>query len=770
MSYRVWMFVVCAFWALWGLAACGNPGPVHAPPSPSIAPVSLPPPLAAADEAELQALARTLADGSVRRDTGPADPPDQDLDDRFRIQLAAGRFGDALVTLRSYRDRRRAADPLLADAAMVVFDIYATARSDQAVSFGDAYSRAFRAAFATLDPKAAYYALGYIRDDLTAFRADLQSALVQQPIRERSPAESIALIRSYQVYEMYRATLPLLPALIGEDDARRYQVDDNLAIRTASGVTLSALVYRPRGGPMRAPAALCVSIYTDASRGLAREAAAHGYIGVAVETRGKRNSLDPIVPYERDAEDVYAVIDWVSKQPWSDGQVGMWGNSYLGFTQWAATKRLHPALKTIVPSAAAIPGLGLPMENNVFLNANYGWAFYVTNNRLLDNQVYFDNARWRALNHRWYESGRPYREIDQIDGTPNPWLQRWLAHPSYDAYWQAMVPFRDDYTKIQIPVLTITGYYDDGQISALHYLREHVNYNPRAEHYLLIGPYQHFTAQAARKPFAVAGYPIDPAAQINTKAIIFQWMDYVMRGGARPALLADKINFEVMGANQWRHAPSIERMSTDALTLYLADARADSSPAGYRTLTPVRPAQPGYLEQTVDFADRTTSTNDYYYPSPIITGPLELSSGYAYVSAPFDAPVSVNGMLSGELRVTIDKRDVDVNVVLYELMPDGRQFHLSYFLGRASYAHDMTQRRLLTPGAVESIPFDRSRMVSRQLQADSRLLVVVNVNKNPFAQVNHGTGGDVSDESSTGATPLHIRWHTDSYVRIPISR
>ena len=62
-------------------------------------------------------------------------------------------------------------------------------------------------------------------------------------------------------------------------------------------------------------------------------------------------------------------------------------------------------------------------------------------------------------------------------------------------------------------------------------------------------------------------------------------------------------------------------------------------------------------------------------------------------------------------------------------------------------------------------------MVSRQLGKGSRLLVVVNVNKNSFAQVNHGTGKDVSDESSAdGKTPLRIRWHSDSYVRIPLAR
>lgn len=72
------------------------------------------------------------------------------------------------------------------------------------------------------------------------------------------------------------------------------------------------------------------------------------------------------MPYEYETKDVNAVIDWIIQQSWSNGRVGMYGGSYSGFAQWAAAKYLHPALKTIVPYVAAIPGLGLPMENNVF--------------------------------------------------------------------------------------------------------------------------------------------------------------------------------------------------------------------------------------------------------------------------------------------------------------------------------------------------------------------------------------------------------------------
>jgi predicted acyl esterase len=87
-----------------------------------------------------------------------------------------------------------------------------------------------------------------------------------------------------------------------------------------------------------------------------------------------------------------------------------------------------------------------------------------------------------------------------------------------------MVPYKEEYSKINIPVLTITGYYDDGQISALHYLREHYRYNKRANHYLIIGPYDHFGAQRGGVP-VLRDYSVDPVALIDTREITYQWLD-----------------------------------------------------------------------------------------------------------------------------------------------------------------------------------------------------------------------------------------------------
>jgi uncharacterized protein len=131
----------------------------------------------------------------------------------------------------------------------------------------------------------------------------------------------------------------------------------------------------------------------------------------------------------------------------------------------------------------------------------------------------------------------------------------------------------------------------------------------------------------------------------------------------------------------------------------------------------------------------------------------------------------VNGLFSATLRALVNKKDLDLAVVLYEAMPDGKYFHLSSTVQRASYAADMSRRQLLTPGKVATIRLDRTLLVSRQLSKGSRLLVVVDVNRGPFAQVNYGTGRDVSDESIVDAKePLRVEWFNDSYIEVPISQ
>jgi uncharacterized protein len=243
-------------------------------------------------------------------------------------------------------------------------------------------------------------------------------------------------------------------------------------------------------------------------------------------------------------------------------------------------------------------------------------------------------------------------------------------------------------------------------------------------------------------------------------------MDYVMRGGPKPALLKDKINFEVMGANEWHHVPSLEQMEQHPVPFYFSGAKDGDR----YLLVREKVEQEGVVTETVDLADRSRLNNIHYYPRPIIENKLEDDgpvTEMVYASKPFAQTQVISGAFSGELNVTLNKKDADLGLTVFEQMPDGRLFHLAYWLGRASYAGHPERRTLLTPGKSTRIPF-ATDVVSRLMPPGSRLVVLLDVDKNPFAQVNYGTGKDVSDESVKDAgAPLMVRWHSDSYMNVP---
>ncbi|HEX8736606.1 MAG TPA: CocE/NonD family hydrolase [Pyrinomonadaceae bacterium] len=535
-----------------------------------------------------------------------------------------------------------------------------------------------------------------------------------------------------------------------------YDIQDPVLIKTRDGASISASVVRKKGNTQKLPAILVYTTYDEGERGLifGKRAVDKGYVGIVAYSRGIRTNLNDYMPFENDARDAHDVIDWINRQQWCDGKVGMYAGSYTGAVQWAtAAKNLHPALKTIVPQVAVMPGFDFPMENNVHPAAlSILWANNILKNKPLPGDIY----------NKWYEAGVSFRSFDSFAGQPNRIFQKWLEHPSYDDYWKSLAPTPKEYSNLNIPILTTTGYYDGSQISALEYVKLHYKYHKNPNHYFVIGPYHHFGGQG-NPELNLMGYAIDPVANVSMRGLAFEWFDYILKGGKKPALLKDKINYEVMGANEWRHAPSLEKISNRTLVYYLSDSGRGEN----HLLSPQKPEKAGFLNQTVDFKDRVNQNN--YFTSNIINESLDASNGLVFMTEPFNEAFSINGSFSGQINASINKRDMDVSMAFYELMPDGKYFYLTRYLGRASYAGDNSKRQLLRPGKKETIPLAETRMVSKQISKGSRLVIVLNVNKHPFEVINYGTGKDVNDETIADAKdPLQVKWYNSSYIKIPI--
>ena len=528
-----------------------------------------------------------------------------------------------------------------------------------------------------------------------------------------------------------------------------YIIQDNVLIPTRSGIDISAIIVRKKTNTSPLPTILFyTTYYQDASDAIfAKKSADRDYVGMVAYVRGIKTDLKNYKPFENEGTDIYDIIDWISKQKWCNGSVGMYSGSYTGYSQWATLKNIHPALKTIVPQVAVMPGYDFPMENNVPLSHILSWS---------NDNIYKNKLLPRSLQFDYFNNGTAYDKLDSLAGIPNPIFQNWLSHPDYDSYWQSMVPTPTEYAKINIPILTTTGYYDGSQIGAIQYFKLHNQYNKNANHYFVIGPYDHFGGQ--RRPAKnLMGYEIDSVANISMEKLAYDWLDFILKGKPKPELLKDKVNYQVMGTNEWRHAPNLHIINNDTLTFYLDN----------KSLIAQKSKKKRFQKQIVDFKDRENQNN--YYTPEIIFDTLDASNGLVFTTELFQKEFTINGSFTGNLWATINKKDMDVSLALYELMPDGRYFFLTRYVGRASYANNNSKRQLLQPNKKESIPFENTRFVSKKINKGSRLVILLNINKHPFEIINYGSGKPVSEETIQDAgEPLQIKWHNDSYIKIPV--
>lgn len=230
------------------------------------------------------------------------------------------------------------------------------------------------------------------------------------------------------------------------------------AVRMRDGIRLATDVYLPTNvaaGPR--PTLLSRLPYDKAGSEcfmpqVARWFTARGYAVVVQDVRGKVRSDGDTVPFQAEIDDGYDTIDWVVDQAWSDGRVGMVGDSYYGFTQWAAAASGHPALRAITPRVTTPDFTHMLDRQGVFpLEMACDWALETwVDENLYDYDGQLD---WTV---------RPPSQIvpELLGGRRVPVLDRW-ARGDLDKATRVAVS--------DVPALHLGGFFDflqRGQIAA----------------------------------------------------------------------------------------------------------------------------------------------------------------------------------------------------------------------------------------------------------------------------------------------------------------
>ena len=644
--------------------------------------------------------------------------------------------------------------------------IYARARAIEAkerLGFAKAYARSFQELVPPLDNAQAAAVMARLEAPLALYREPVRQAFDRWRAKGSLPqADAVALVRTWLEYESRRSFGVLLPELIAAENRSRYVAEADVRIPVRAGVVIHASVVRPGRAKGALPTLLRFTL--DPAEDDAQRSAFKGYVGVTAYVRGRTpDGKGAVWPFVRDGEDAAAVIDWIARQPWSDGRVAMLGDGYSGYAAWAAARRKPAALKAIATIAPMAPGIDFPMAGQIYRNAMVRWAQeHATGEPPRADADADPDARWQALDALWYRGDRPYWDMDRVLlGKRSKLIRTWLTHPSHDRYWQKFLPTAEQFAQIDIPVLSIAGYYG-AEAGALYFHHEHRRNRPQADTTLLLGPYDAASIRLGTAA-TLRGYTLDPVARVDLPELRYQWLDHVFKGAKKPALLQDRVNYQVMGANQWRHVPTLDAPERTPLRLYLDTRKRD----GPHRLSP-SPSEGGGSAQLCGRSRRSQRRATSRGRTRCACKQLPTRNSISFVSDPLPKDTEIDGSLRGEFDITPSRQDVDLSVSLYEQTASGEyQLLFEPYDFRASYAGHRVNRRLLRAGERQLLAFTAERMTARKLAAGSRLVLLIGINKRPDRQINFGSGKDVNSESIADVEgPVRVRWHARSHVEI----
>jgi len=575
-----------------------------------------------------------------------------------------------------------------------------------------------------------------------------------------------------------------LVVLLGQRVARAeevgpgYDLEMSRMIPMRDGVTLESWITKPSHLQKPVPTVFTLTQY-DIDGGRHGDSAAYyarrGYAFVQVYVRGRGRSggvKDDSLGLQV-GRDGYDVVEWIARQPWSDGRVVMFGGSFVGMTQWHTAAQNPPHLAAIAPYVPIYPGWDVPNTNGI----PQAWSAVImgyTSGRSLNNGFIANQSYWAGKMLEQYAGYRPFGELDtaigiaaddwwMIDGRGKKlsFMNMWLDHVGDAAFNLAAEPKDFEYARMQFPVLSATGYFDDDQPGALRYygnLLAHAPAAAAARHFLLIGPWDHGGTQQASKQ--IDGLAIPAAAVLDMNRLHADWYDWVLGRGPRPALLQDQVTYFMMGADEWRYAPSLEAAASgNSLELYLSDAEGTPRDVFHSgTLSATRPAAepPAVLVsdphelpelELAHFAESEDSSSQFRaFQKRAIT----------FHSEPLSHDTEVAGHIRLLLECAADAPDFDLWAQLLLIEPDGTTVRLGEDIRRARFRNGPFRQELLQPGQIVQIPFEFYWMAWR-FPAGARLRLTLAPLNSPNYQKNFNTGGRVGYERIEDARIANIQ-------------
>lgn len=561
--------------------------------------------------------------------------------------------------------------------------------------------------------------------------------------------------------------------------------DHKVRITMPDGVRLAASLYRPRGAEGPLPT-IYVRLpygrrhYTEALR--TADFARHGYAVVVQDVRGKFDSGGRFATWEKATSDGVATLDWIVKQPWSNGKVGTYGCSALGELQYTLARAHHPAHRAMIASGAG-GGIGSAMggldafgwyEGGVFqLSGAFGWFQRFG---MPDPRTQASTGIHHALALRHLPMVDALR---QVQAGPNGFAE-FASMPLDDRIKAARFDYVAEGETLSVPALVINSWADptlQGTLSLAALNQVGSGREALPEQHVILAPGNHCEHEALKSSAWFGEVPIEGADQPYIEWAL-RFFDQRLKGegpGLRglPAYL-----YYVVGEHRWRSAQQWPPEGARSQRWYLGSGGQANSLRGDGRLAQEPSAREQHDQFRYDPSDPVPSRggplcctgNPKDLPGLVNQRDVEARQDVlVYTSAPLARPLRIAGPLSARVVLSSSALDTDLVARLTHVRADGRSTNVQEGALRLRYRNGLERKELMKPGQRYEVTVSM-RSMAYLLPAGDRLRLHLTSSSFPRLERNLNTGGRNFDESEAvvAVNTVHHGGAHDSHLELSV--
>lgn len=400
----------------------------------------------------------------------------------------------------------------------------------------------------------------------------------------------------------------------------------------------------------------------------------YGYGCIMQDVRGRLESEGLWEPLANEGNDGKDTLKWLRAQTFSDGNIALLGQSYLGATQWLVADDLPPEVKTIIPFVFGTDVYSGVYERGLFRpEVITAWATLMPDREthMADGEKYLQAA-----------SHLPAADADQVVlGKTLPWYREWLSSEDPSApLWNTgplshapSIPSR-----VNVPVLMVSGWFDPFLASQVS---THTTLKSRAQSVWVIGPWNHLGLVA--DPLSVTNAP----GGTNKWPLVLEWLDHHLKGVPLKTAQPGTIQRYVLGKNDWAVTTTFDDPKHVEVTFHLGDAPTSQTCVGGKLSAMKQP------DSNTNFVYDPAQPNPSlggasllafaFYPFHAVTpGPAEQGKSceradvLTFRSAPLVNPLLLSSANRLELSVSSTAPDTSFVARLIEESADGSSVRL----------------------------------------------------------------------------------------------